>query len=243
MRYTILLISAFFFCVGSIFGQSTAFGVKGGPTIGIQQWNSIDQDPLFKYHGILFIESYNEEENLSSVFAQVGYHIKGSALRNTRFNLQNGNIYNLPTREFQFRNISLTLGAKKKFQLGSGAARHYYLVGLRGDFNINTNLSDYEDANQVFFSFFPSDVWVQRFTYGVTAGGGLEFPFSEYIGGVLEITVNPDLSRQYRQPPLPNVPDPYNFGQTRTIGERLINNITLEVTFGIRFLRVVEYID
>ncbi|MCB0641582.1 MAG: hypothetical protein KDC44_08080 [Phaeodactylibacter sp.] len=229
-------------CLGMAFGQSSAFGVKGGLTVGIQQWNNIDQDPLFKYHGILFIESYDEEENLSSVFAQVGYHIKGSALRNTRFNLQNGNIYSLPTKEFQFRNISLTLGAKKKFQLGAGSARHYYLIGIRGDYTVNTNLSDYEDANQVFFSFLRSDNWVQKFTYGVTAGGGMEFPFSDYVGGVLEFTVNPDLSRQYRQPPL-TVTDPYNFPNTRNLGERLINNITLEVTLGIRFLRVVEYID
>lgn len=210
--------------------------------MGIQQWNGIDQDPLFKYHGILFIESYDQEENLSSVFAQVGYHIKGSALRNTRFNLQNGNIYNLPAKEFQFRNISLILGAKKKFQLGAGLGRHYYLIGVRGDYTLNTNLSDYESANQIFSNFFPSDNWVQRFTYGVTAGGGMELPFSDYIGGVLEFTVNPDLSKQYRQPPL-TAPNPFRPNDPQQLGERLITNITLEVTLGIRFLRVVEYID
>jgi len=211
--------------------------------MGFQQWNGIEQDPLFKYHGIVFIESYDDVEDRFAIFAQAGYHIKGSALRNTRFNLTNGNIYNLPAREFQFRNISLTLGGKQKFPIQSGASRYYYMIGLRGEYTVNTNLSEYESANTIFFSFFPTDVWVNKFNYGVTVGGGLEFPLGELVGGMIEFTVNPDLSRQYRQPPLENIPNPYFPGQNRTIQERLINNIALEFSFGIRLLRIVEYID
>ena len=60
-----------------------AFGIKGGPTIGLQQWEGFEQDPLFKYHGIAFIESISEE-NAFGVFAQLGYHQKGSMRRRTK---------------------------------------------------------------------------------------------------------------------------------------------------------------
>lgn len=224
--------------------QGSAFGLKGGATVGIQRWNGLDQGALFKYHGIAYIETLDVEENLFSIFAQAGYHIKGSALRNTRFTLTNGNIFNLPAQEFQFRNVSLTIGGKKKFSVGSNPDnRAYYLLGIRGDYTLNTNLDEYSEANNVFSNFFPSDNWVRRFNYGATVGGGFEFPFSELVGGIIEFTVNPDLSRQYWQPALENVPDPYNPGNNRNIGERQIYNVTLEISLGLRFLRIVEYID
>ncbi len=240
------LLLSFGLCFLSIWGwtQGSAFGVKGGATVGIQRWNGLDQGALLKYHGIAYIETLDVEDNLFSIFAQAGYHIKGSALRNTRFTLNNGNIFNLPAQEFQFRNVSLTIGGKKKFAVGSNRDnRAYYLLGIRGEYTINTNLNEYQEANNVFSNFFPSDNWVRRFNYGATVGGGFEFPFSDLVGGIVEFTVNPDLSRQYWQPALENVPDPYNPGNNRTIGERQIYNVTLEISLGIRLLRVVEYID
>lgn len=234
----ILLLAALLPLLSS--GQGSAFGLKGGLTMGFQRWNDFQQDPLFKYHGIAFIESISEEDR-GAVFAQVGFHVKGSAIRNSTFQLQNGNIYRAPAQDFQFRNFSLTLGGKKKYLLGN--FKSYYMLGIRGDFTLNTNLSKYEEANTIFNSYFPTDVWVRRLNYGVTVGGGFEFPFSDLVGGVLEITVNPDLSRQYLQPPLENVIDPFNPGVPRSVPERRITNITLELTLGIRFLRIVEYVD
>ena len=90
--------------------------------------------------------------------------------------------------------------------------------------------------------FFPDEFFVRNWNYGVTLGGGFEFPFSDLVGGMLEFTVNPDFSYQYKQPQIPNVYDPYT-GQTRALGERLIRNVTFEMTLGIRFMRIVEYID
>ncbi|MCB0623145.1 MAG: hypothetical protein KDC43_04290 [Saprospiraceae bacterium] len=219
--------------------QSYAFGLKGGLTLGVQQWNSFDRDPLFKYHGIAFIESYDEAD-LFSVFAQAGYHIKGSAIRNSVFSLGNGNTVKAPTQEFQFRNLSLTLGGKKKYDLNSTKA--YYMLGIRGDYTLSTNLSEYEEVNQ-FLSFYPSDNWVRKWNYGVTFGGGFEFPFAELMQGLIEFTVNPDFSRQYWQPAIPNVPNPRDPANSLTIPERKINNITFELTLGLRFIRLVEYID
>ena len=59
---------------------------------------------------------------------------------------------------------------------------------------------------------------------------------------MIEFTVNPDFSLQYEQPAIPNVIDPIT-GQTRTLQERRIRNLTFEITVGARFLRKVEYID
>ena len=223
-------------------GQSTAFGLKGGLTMGIQKWNSFDQDPLIKYHGIAFIESGDETAQFA-VFAQAGYHLKGSAIRNRNFyNPINGNIYRPPAQQFIFKNVSLTLGAKRKYEV-SDAAKAFYMFGLRGDYTVGTNLDKYKELNEFNNGlFFPDNFFVRKWNYGVTLGGGLEMAFSDLIGAVLEFTVNPDFSFQYKQQQIDNVRDPYT-GQNRTIAERTIRNITFEVTAGFRFLRKVEYID
>lgn len=227
----------------SLSAQSTAFGIKGGLTIGVQQWNGFQQDPLFKYNGILFVESA-PEGNEFAVFAQAGYHIKGSAIRNrnVRDRFDDTKVYRLPAQDFQFRNISLVLGGKQKYDF-SAAAKAYYLIGIRGDYTVSTNLKEYEAINLLYNSlYFPIDGFVNKWNYGVTVGGGLEFPFAELVGGIIELTVNPDFSRQYRQPEIPNVYDPFT-GGSRTIPERLIRNITFEVTVGLRLIHKVVYVD
>ena len=223
-----------------------AFGIKGGPTIGLQQGEGFEQDPLFKYHGIAFIESITEE-NAFGVFAQLGYHQKGSAIRNRLFtNLINGQPFRPPAREFIFNNLSLTGGAKQKFPLGSGNSKAYYALGIRLDYTLSTNLGEYTrfiEANPA-YAIYPIDdtQFIREINYGVTLGGGVEVPFSEYVGALIEFTVNPDFSYQYEQPEIPNVLDPYT-GNSRTIPERRIRNLTFELTVGFRFLRKIEYID
>lgn len=223
--------------------QGFAFGAKGGLTLGVQDWNGFEQDPLFKYHGILFIESLTEDTGLA-LFAQAGYHVKGSAIRNQiAFGVLNSNqVFRLPPREFQFKNISLTAGVKKKYDIG-GNKKAYYLFGLRGDYTVGTNLEQYELFTELYNTLiFPINGFVQEFNYGATVGGGLEFPIAELVGTVLEFTVNPDFSYQYRQPQINSVYNPYT-GNNSSIGERLIRNLTIEVTAGFRFLRKIEYID
>lgn len=235
----LLLLSCTWLVVAA---QNSAFGIKGGLTLGIQNWNNFQQDPLLKYHGILFIESADSEERFS-LFAQGGYHLKGSAIRNRNFfSPINGQFYRPPAQEFIFKNISLTLGAKRKFEVGS-KNRAFYLFGIRGDYTLGTNLSKYRELNELNNSlFFPDDAFVRKWNYGLTLGGGFELPFADLVGAVLEFTINPDFSFQYKQPRINNVYDPYT-GQSRSISERTIRNVTFEVTLGIRLLRIVEYID
>lgn len=246
MRYRILPI-IFLFSLVSVVATAQEyggfyFGVKGGLLLGTQSWNNFERDPLIKYHGIAFIETYDEEGQVA-LFAQAGLHRKGSAIRGRNFiNLSNGEIFRPRTQEFVFNNVSLTVGAKMKNWL-SETTRWHYLLGLRGDYTVSTNLDEYEALNQANGGlFFPSDAFVQELNYGVTLGGGLEFDLGELVGALVEFTVNPDFSLQYRQPAISNVYNPYT-GTNTTIGERTIRNITFEVSVGFRFLRKVEYID
>lgn len=226
--------------------QSYAFGVKGGLTLGVQNWSGFEQDPLIAYHGIAFIESA-PEGNEFALFAQGGYHVKGSAIRNRNFvNVLTGNAFRAPPREFRFNNVSVTLGGKQKFDFGVTNNKVYYMFGIRGDYTVSTNLGEYTAFNErnPGYAIYPFDepTFIRDFNYGVTVGGGMEIPFSEFVAGLLEVSVNPDFSYQYRQPEIPNVLDPYT-GNTRSIPERQIRNITFEVSLGFRFLHKIEYID
>lgn len=223
--------------------QSYAFGLKSGLTAGIQQWDYFGDDPLYKIPLIAFIET--ADNNKGSAFAELGYHVKGAADRpkGSFFYIdQNGNQvkYDPVTIEYKFYNLSLTLGFKRKYPSRSNFA--YWLLGIRGDYTLKTNFKEFEDINSYFFAY-PDNLYVTKWNYGMTIGGGYEFPFSDLVSGILEFTINPDLSKQYRQPPLYNIPDPYTPGQTYNLKERQISNITLELTLGIRFLNKVEYID
>ena len=83
---------------------------------------------------------------------------------------------------------------------------------------------------------------VRRWNYGVIAGGGVEFMFSELVGGLVELSISPDISQQYFQNSFTYTSN-INGQQLRTIGERRIRNISIELSVGFRFLRIVEYID
>lgn len=242
MRYLLTALLALIFLIPAN-GQGFAYGFKGGLTIGTQKWdNSLNRDPLFRYHGIAFVESA-PEDNATGIFAQLGYHVKGSAIRTFATTVQTTQgLREVPARStaFEFKNISLCFGGKKKYQLNNSSA--YYMLGVRADYTIGTNLDEYIEINE-FYPIYPFEGGVRNFNYGVTVGGGMEFPLGEYISGILEFTVNPDFSKQYEQPQLTNVPAPNQGGQTRTIPERKIVNNTFELSLGLRFLRLVEYID
>ena len=221
--------------------ETFAWGVKGGLLLGLQKWEGFQRDPLIKYAGSAFIESV-PEDNSFALYAQAGLHLKGSAIRNQRYFFSNGEEYSPPTTEFIFRNASVVLGAKQKFDFGLNGKK-YYSFGIRGDYTISTNLDDFKNGTTPAPFTFPDNFFVRKFNYGVSVGGGLEFPFSELVGAIVDLTINPDVSFQYRQPPLPNVTSPFNPSQTINIPERKIVNVTVELHVGFRFLRKVEYID
>jgi hypothetical protein len=193
---------------------------------------------LFKYHGALSIESVNNENDNSSLFAQIGYHVRGSATR-FRFFFQGGGIQTF-SQEFQFHNLSLILGAKIKKPFGE-RGKYFYFGGLRGDYNLKTNLSELSPNNPYAALYYPQPGFVNKWTAGLSFGGGIELPFSDLVGIQLMLSAHPDFLLQYRQPAIPNVIDPLNPGQNITIQERRIRNLTIELSVGLRLLRKVVY--
>lgn len=221
--------------------QSTAFVIGGGPSIGFQRWdNSFDRQPLLKYHATLGIETVNNEDDNGAVFAQFGYHIRGSATR-FRFFQGAGNPILTFSEEFQFRNLSLILGGKQKFQLGA-KSRYFYYAGIRGDYTLSTNIDELSGGkDQAIRLYYPFIGAMNRWMVGASAGGGIEFPFGELVGGQITFSVHPDFLLQYNQPAINNVIDPFNPGQRITIPERRIRNVTLELTVALRLIRKVVY--
>jgi hypothetical protein len=84
---------------------------------------------------------------------------------------------------------------------------------------------------------------MNRWMFGLSLGGGMEFKLGELVGGQLKLSLHPDLTLQYNQPSLENVLNPYSPGTTTTIPERRIRNNALELSVGIRLLRKVVYVD
>ena len=236
-----ILILLLCFLFGEVEAQSYAFGVKGGLTIGTQTWGRNNgRDPLFAYHGVAFIETVTEA-NEFALFAEGGWHVRGSSVFRPRFVDLNGNLFTGNNTRYEFRNVALVLGGKQKFPFGANALV-YYSLGIRGEYTINTNLAQYESIFSLNRIFHPLNAFVRDLNYGVSIGGGFEFPFTEYISGIFEVSLHPDFSLQYRQPPIDNVFDPIS-GTDRNYGELLIRNNSLEISLGIRFLRIIEYID
>jgi len=244
MKYFVSLLLVLMLQTGS-FGQGMAFGFKGGPSIGFQKWNTGSQrDALFAYHGIAFVESLAEQDEFA-IFAQTGFHVKGGAVRYNRFtyfdNSNNLREFGGRTDRYEFRNLSLTVGGKQKFDKDN--LSYYYLFGMRGEFTLGTNLDEYQENFPVgIANYFPTDTYVRRINYGVTVGGGFEFVFSDFVSGIIELTVNPDFSKQYRRFAIDNVYNPYSM-QNGTLPEQELSNTTIELSVGMRFIRKVEYID
>lgn len=247
MKKLILVLSLLAGCIQLTWAQSSAlydqpttktsaFGFRAGPLIGLQRWDNLDQGPLLNWHGMVFTESVSEDDQFN-VFAQLGYHARGSALRNRRF-FFDGVQTNLPAQEFIFRNVVLSLGGKSKLK-NFANGRAYYSFGVRGEYTVSTNLAEYDSFGAGLT--FPGEDWVNDWNYGVIFGGGWDLPLSELIGATIELTINQDFSFQYRQPAIGNIPSPFQPGQTVSVGERSIRNTTIELSVGLRFLRIVEY--
>ena len=223
----VLLVSSLFF-VHHGFSQSFWFGAKGGAAMNFQSWGdgsfsgSVNRDPLFSLNGDIFIESYDEYKK-GTLYAQVGYHTRGS------FTEQQG---------FKFRNIVAEVGAKKTLNLGK-ELEPYFILGIRGEYTIGTNLDDYINFGSLYY---PVSEFVRKFNYGVTAGGGFEMKMSELSNVFVEFSLQPDLSFQYEQQPLFNVIDPWT-SQPVNLGLRQVRNLAIELKIGVKFLRKVEYID
>lgn len=214
------------------------FGPKLGLTVANQNWNGFGRRPLFDYHGILFIESLDPYYK-GSLFAQVGYHSRGSSL------IVNNITQGLNFSEgVVFRNLAVTLGAKKRLYLPNMNSTPYYFVGVRAEYNVTNNTEEIQTrfSSSAASLFYPFPIYVNKLVYGLSFGGGFEFAGSEYIAPGIEISISPDIGFQYMSPEIPNVTNPFD-GRSTTLQERSIRNITLEVSFVLRLKREVVLLD
>ena len=218
-------------CLTEVPAQSYAFGVKGGPSIALQRWNGFQgNDPLFAWHAIAFIETA-DENSTGSLFAEAGYHARGRGLRfRASVNPNTGIPYEAQNFQLRFNNASLSVGGRNKFGLGR-TSLGFYSFALRGEYNISNDLQLYQGYTD----------GIQKFVYGLSLGGGLEFPFSEFVAGILDIRFSPDISRQIFIP-ASRFNNPFT-GTQEIFGEQNIKNITFEISLGFRFLNKVIYID
>jgi hypothetical protein len=232
-------------------GQGSVFGVKGGLTMGRQRWEQNFQNGmLFRYHGAAFIESLGSDSRFA-LFAQAGYHVKGSAIRFARGSFVDVNgqpvAVNPDPITFQFRNVALSVGAKQRLDnIDLGEKKVFYTVALRGDYTLSTELGPKGlAANDPFRLYYPQEEFVKRFNYGITASGGIEMPFNELAGMILEFSFSPDFSFQYNQPPLNNVINPNPFGGNTTVNlpQQRISNMVFELSLGFRFLHKIIYVE
>jgi hypothetical protein len=230
----------------SVDAQSYIWGIKGGLTVGTQRWTSFSaRSGLFRYHGDLFIENWSEEDKFA-LGAQIGYHPRGSGLQ--FFGYSNGTSGSVRsfTQRYIFNNAVLSVYAKQKFTLND-KFKGYYAIGLRGEYTFSSNLPSVNDlAKGSVYNYTPIKENIRPWNFGPLVVAGLQFNYSELVGGFLEFNVSPDLSRQYYQVPINNVIlfDPFTGNAVPgSIPEQVIRNISLEITFGFRFLRKIEYID
>jgi hypothetical protein len=229
----------------SVKAQGTVYGIKGGLAVGNQSYNdggTSSNGLLFKPYGDLFMESA-PSDNSGVMYMQVGYHPRGHAQR-----YPNGVYINSQgqqqafegfTQEFIFHNVGLTIGFKKRNILNNPNA--YYLLGLRAEYTVKNNLATASNSGGFYNPYALQSEYVKNFVYGLSLGGGYEFPFSELTGGFVEFSVHPDIGRQYYQPALSNIILPNQ--PNTSISEQSIRNLSFEITVGFRFLRKIEYID
>ena len=230
MRLLLVLLGLSF--SAALPAQSFAFGLKGGPTLGVQRWQgSTTNDPLLKYHGLLYLSNLPREESSGSLFAEAGYHIKGRAQRfRSGVNPFTGNTFDARTFQMQFRNASLSLGGRQRF-LSNNNLNAYYSMALRVEYNISHQLEIYEGLA----------AGINKFVYGVSLGGGFEFPFGELVSGIIDLRLSPDISRQIFVPPF-EWNNPWT-GRQEVFREQSIRNIALEISIGFRFLNKVILVD
>lgn len=226
-----LVLTLFGMGAGVSAQESYAWGIKGGIGGGMQLFkNFSNRSVLLTYHGAMFIETADEANDFS-LFAQAGYHQRGSQ----RVFGRGFTIGRSVSQRDVFNNASLILGARQKFPFGNEYSRFYYGIGMRGEYTISQDSDNLSREAQ--------GIAVRRWIWGVTFQTGIEWAFSEQVAGILELSIHPDLSRQMFIPQQRLQPIPGSGStQTRTVNAQSPTNVTVELSIGLRFLNKVRYI-
>lgn len=201
------------------------YGVKGGIGLNNQNWErGVTTGLLFTPCIDIFAETY-DPGSLSRLYAQIGYHQRGSALG--AFGLRR-------VATYRYNNLVAEVGGRRQAFEGE-IYTGYYLLGLRAEYTMASNVGE----SQSLFNL-TDQAYLRRLNYGATVGGGFEYDLGDGTAVFLEVTFNPDLSAQYDQPVNLIFPNP-NAGQSQnqfvTIPAQRVRNYSLEVKVGYKWLR------
>jgi len=230
-KYILLFLAAILFCINAEAQTGTAYGFKGGLTLGSQKWNNQERELLPAYHAVLTMESRDEEIGFS-MFGDLGFHVKGSqqVFRSGVSNI-GGQLIERPRRSFRqpFNNVSAVVGVKKTGQF-TDFINYYFGVGARGDYNLSYDTSGYSNNNDFY------DEYLNKITYGISIVGGLEYTVGDTGLLFIELSFSPDFSKQINVPPglmythpITNIPI--------QLGKQEIINRALEISVGYKFVR------
>jgi len=208
--------------------QANGFGFKIGPSMGFQKWGGNQRDPLLRFHAVAFVDSESSDSK-NIVYAQLGYHIKGGGIRFNSYVDQNNIIYPGGTFGMEFHNLSLDLGLRRIIRNGD-KWMPYYAIGLRGEYTVKTNLEIYEYLEE----------WTCKWNYGFSLKIGSEFKFNKLVHGGVELNIAPDLSKQIYVPASIRRINYYT-NQPEPGYEQSTVNTTIELSFYLRFLQLIEY--
>lgn len=231
MNKAFYLLIIFFSWHLGIQAQANGFGFKMGPSMGFQKWGGNQRDPLLRFHAALFADSESSDSK-NVVYAQLGYHIKGGGIRILSFvDINNNIVYPGGTFGMEFHNLSLDLGLKRFISNGKKWAP-YYAIGLRGEYTLKTSFEIYEELQE----------WTCKWNYGISVKIGSEYKFSKLLHGGLELNIAPDLSKQIYVPASIRRINPWSHQPEQGYEQSTVNT-TVELSFYLRFLQLIEYVD
>lgn len=222
IRYSLILM--IIGCSTTTFAQYAAHGLKGGLTIGTQKWNGQDREALFSYHAGYVYESYTSSDKFSYL-VELGYHVKGSAVRTNFYDLS-GNFRQITTRN-KFGQAGLLLGAKSLLDVNFGGGNVYYMIGGRLEYTVTDTIETIANLSR----------YINRFNYGITVGGGLEFKIADKALAFLEVQISPDFSQQIFMPPGNYVANYQGNTVFVQFQEQKVINTAVEVTVGVKLQR------
>lgn len=211
-----------------VLAQSTGFGFKAGPSMGLQKWGGGNQlDPLWRWHVSAFMDS-ESSDGKNIIYGQLGYHVKGAAIRFNAIYDINGNRYPGSSFAMEFHNLAFELGMKRFIKMNRW--KPYYAVGLRGEYTLGTKFEIYPELEE----------WTKKWNYGVSLRLGTEFAAKKLVHYGLELNIAPDLSKQVYVPAAIRRIDPWT-GQVLPGYEQSTINTTIELSFYVRFKRIIIY--
>ncbi|MBK8954529.1 MAG: hypothetical protein IPM34_03100 [Saprospiraceae bacterium] len=212
------------------FAQATGFGLKAGPSMGFQKWGGGNQlDPLWRWHVAAFLDS-ESSDGKNILYGHLGYHVKGAAIRFNAIYDINGNRYPGASFAMEFHNLSFELGMKRFLKMKRW--KPFYAVGLRGEYTLSTKFEVYPELQE----------WTKKWNYGVSLRLGTEYAAKKLVHYGLELNIAPDLSKQVYVPAAIRRIDPWT-GQVIPGYEQSTVNTTIELSFYVRFKRIIIYED